>query len=234
MGDLALQLVPEMVGLAVTPAAVIACLVLLGSSHPARNVATMASVVLCVYAVFSLAVLTAGRAAGTASEPTEARGWVSIAAGALFVVGGLLSWWSARQPAVAGHPPSTGAPSRTDAQPGWATALRDPSLRSVALVALALAVINPNVAILASGLGAVLTADVSLGGQLVGVALLLAASVVDFVVPALAFALSGQRGRRMLDTATRWLLAHNRPIGIVVLLGFGILFVSRGVGQLAG
>ena len=50
----------------------------------------------------------------------------------------------------------------------------------------------------------------------------------------LVFVLAGARGRGWLESATRWLLAHNRVIGIVVLLVFGVLFVGRGLAQVAG
>lgn len=83
-------------------------------------------------------------------------------------------------------------------------------------------------------MGIVVTADVGLGSQVGGVALLLAASMIDFVVPVLVFVAAGERGRGWLRSATSWLLAHNHVIGIVVLLAFGVLFAGRGLAQVTG
>ena len=221
--DLVATLAPEMLGLAVTPAAVIASLLLLGSSHPYRNVACLAGVFLAVYGAICVAVLAAGRAADTSAEdPSAAHGRAGLLVGLLFLAGGLGSWL--RKPRVA---PGTAVPL-----PGWAERLRDPSVRLVLGVGLVLAVLNPNVAILASGLTLLVARD-SGSDELVGVALLLAGSMVDFVLPALAFAISGERGRDRLRAATRWLIVHNHVIGIVVLVAFGLLFVGRGLAQIA-
>lgn len=222
MWELAAQLVPEMLGLAITPAAVIASLLLLGSSRPFRNVAALATPFLAVYGALSVAALVVGQASDTGGDdPSSTRGWVSLAVGAVMMTAGVASW---RRPPHPGH----------TSEPGWVSRLRDPSLRLVLGAGLLLAVVNPNVAILASGLGIVVTSDRSLGVQAGGVALLLAASLLDFVAPTLVFVLAGQRGRGWLRSATGWLLGHNHVIGIGVLLVFGLLLVGRGVGQLTG
>ncbi|SDD60041.1 Sap, sulfolipid-1-addressing protein [Nocardioides lianchengensis] len=219
--ELATQLVPEMLGLLVTPAAVVACLLLLGSSHPFRNVAALAGSFLAVYAGVSVLVLALGEAAGTTTDdPSTARGGISLGAGVLFLAAGAWSW---------AH-----SPARTGSPPGWVVRLRDPAPRLVVGAGLLLAAVNPNIAILASGLGIVLTSDAGTGARLGGVGLLLAASMLDFAVPTLVFVVAGRRGRRWLRDATGWLLAHNRAIGVVVLVAFGLLFVGRGLAQLAG
>lgn len=261
-----MHLVPEMLGLAVTPAAVIACLLLLGSSHPARNVSALASVFFAAYAAFAAAVLVAGHAAeADGASQAMVRGWASLTVGVLFLAGAVYSHWHARRrPAAAllakveakqsgdgasrGSRPAPGspdpptdrdAPAGTDGtdgtdEPAWAGMLRDPPLKLVATAGLLIAVLNPNVAILVSGLGIVLTAEVPTSQQAFGVAFLLAASMVDFAVPVLIFVMAGKAGRAWLQTVTAWLLAHNHVIGIVVLAAFGTLFTVRGIEQLLG
>lgn len=232
MWELAGQLLPEMVGLAVTPAAVVACLLLLGSSHPYRNVVALAVPFLAVYGVLSVAALAAGRAADAASDdPSTTRGWMSIVVGVIFLAVAVMSWLRPRLQSAAGAA-SARATHRADTEePVWVSRLRDPSVGLVLAAGLLLAVVNPNVAILVSGLGIVVTADVRLSAQISGIVLLLAASMIDFVVPLLVFVLAGERGRGWLRTATGWLLAHNHVISIVVLLAFGVLFVGRGLAQ---
>lgn len=232
MWELVGQLLPEMVGLAVTPAAIVACLLLLGSPHPFRNVVALAAPFLAVYGLLAAIALAVGRTAGTASEdPSTIRGWISLVVGVLFLGTAAISWFRPVRRSVG--PRSKGAmTSGSDAQPEWISRLRDPSVPLVLGVGLLLALVNPNIAILLSGLGIVITADTTLGTQVVGVVLLLAASMVDFVVPMIVFVLAGERGRNWLRSATRWLLAHNRVIGIVVLIVFGVLFVGRGLAQI--
>lgn len=234
MAQLAGQLLPEMIGLAVTPAAVVACLLLLGSSHPFRNVILLAAPFLAFYGLLAVIALAVGQTADAGSDdPSTVRGWISLVVGVLFLAAAAVSWFRPVRQSVS--PRSAGAVGpATTAEPGWVSRLRDPSSRLVLGAGALLAVVNPNVAILVSGLGIVVTADEPLGVQAGGVTLLLAASMVDFVVPALVFALAGERSRRWLDSATRWLLAHNRVIGIVVLIVFGVLFVGRGLAQIAG
>ncbi len=234
MWELAGQLLPEMVGLAVTPAAVVACLLLLGSSHPYRNVVALAVPFLAVYGVLSIVALVVGQATDAASDdPSTTRGWLSIVLGGIFLALAARSWLRSQQRPVEDAPSGRGTHRAAIAEPAWASRLRDPSVGLVLGAGLLVAVVNPNVAILASGLGIVVTADVSLGVQLGGVALLLAASMIDFVVPMLVFVAAGERGRRWLRDATSWLLAHDRAIGIIVLLVFGVMFVGRGIAQVA-
>lgn len=235
MWELAGQLLPEMVGLAVTPAAIVACLLLLGSSHPFRNVGALALPFLAVYGVLSAVALVAGRAADAASgDPSTTRGWMSVVVGTIFLAVAARSWLRPLRRPVEAAPSAPGTHRAATAGPGWVSRLRDPSVGLVLGAGLLLAIVNPNVAILASGLGIVVTADVNLGAQLGGIVLLLAASMIDFVLPMLVFVVAGERGRRWLRDATGWLLAHDRVIGIVVLIVFGVLFVGRGLVQVAG
>lgn len=235
MWELAGQLLPEMVGLAVTPAAVVACLLLLGSSHPYRNVLALAAPFLAVYGVLSVAALAAGRAADAASdEPSPVRGWLSIAVGVIFLVVAVMSWLRPRLRSAAGARAAGATHRAAMEEPGWVSGLRDPSVGLALVAGLVLAVVNPNVAILVSGLGIVVTADVRLSAQISGIVLLLAASMIDFALPVLVFVAAGERGRGWLRSATKWLLAHNHVIGIVVLIAFGVLFVGRGLAQVTG
>lgn len=235
MWELAGQLLPEMVGLAVTPAAVAACLLLLGSSHPYRNVVALAVPFLAVYGVLSIIALVAGQVTDAASDdPSTTRGWLSIVVGVIFLALAARSWLRSQQRPADGASSARGSHRAAIAEPAWASRLRDPSVGLVLVAGLLVAVVNPNMAILASGLGIVVTAEASLGVQLGGIALLLAASMIDFVVPMLVFVAAGERGRGWLRDATSWLLAHDRAIGIIVVLAFGVLFVGRGIALVTG
>lgn len=270
MWELLVQLAPEMLGLMATPAAVIGCLLLLGSSHPVRNVLLLAGIFLAVYALLSAVIILAvgmTPAPPSGSSSSSLRAWISLVVGLLFLFGGILSAVRGRhtdrnagvstEPRITDQPPTgepdgtavgtapplragavgTSAPAFTSehvAPPAWIGRLVDPSAGFVIFAALVLAIANPNIAILASALGTILTAEVSLGGVAVAVLILLLSSMIDFIVPSILFAVSGPHGRERLRSATAWLILHNHTIGVVVLVGFGLLFTGRGFGQLTG
>lgn len=227
MADLLAQLVPEIVGLAVTPAAIVACLLLLGSDRPYRNVAVFGGTVLAVYAALGAVVLVAGRAAELhqTDDPGAVRGWIGLVVGVLFLAGGVV--------AALRRPPA-GAGGGGDEVPGWARRLAAPTVPVLVGSAVVLALVNPNVAIFLSGLGMVTTADVTVGEQVAGVLILVVASVLDYLVPTVLYAATGIPGRRRLHAMRTWLVRNNRVIGAVVLLVFGVLFTVRGLAQLLG
>lgn len=90
MGELLAQLVPEIIGLAATPAAIVACLLLLGSHRPYRNVAVFGGTVLVLYSILGAIALAAGRSTGAQAteEATTVRDWIGLVVGLLFLVGG--------------------------------------------------------------------------------------------------------------------------------------------------
>jgi hypothetical protein len=222
MAELLVQLVPEVIGLAATPAAIVACLLLLGSHRPYRNVAVFGGTVLVVYGVLGAAALAVGRATGThdTDDPATVRGWIGLVVGVLFLVGGVV--------AVVRRPPPR-PEGAEDQVPAWARRLASPTPLTLAGVATVLALLNPNVAIFVSGVGSVITADVPLGQQAVGVLVLVLASVLDYVLPTVFYAVTGLPGRRQLHAVRAWLLRHDRAIGAAVLLVFGAMFTIRAV-----
>ncbi|WP_459984117.1 GAP family protein [Nocardioides sp. AN3] len=227
MGDLVAALLPALLGLLATPAAIIACLVLLETRRPVLNVSVFALMFLLVYGALSFAVLGSGRlgerlGGPSGEDPATVRGWTSGLLGVLFLALGAVILLR-------------DAPEPHDAEPvpGWVRRLRDPSVRSVMTLGLALAVLNPHIAILGVGLGVVLTADISPTGQMVGVTLLLAASMMDFVVPPIAYALGGPAAGSRLREATAWMVLHTRLLSALVLVLLGLLFSLHGLAQLA-
>lgn len=103
-----------------------------------------------------------------------------------------------------------------------------PTLVGVAVV---LALVNPNVAIFFSGVGAVVAADISVGEQALGILVLVLASVLDYVLPTVFYTVTGLPGRHRLHAMRTWLVRHDRAVGAVVLLVFGVMFTVRGIVQ---
>lgn len=225
MGELLAQLVPEIIGLAATPAAIVACLLLLGSHRPYRNVAVFGGTVLVLYSVLGAVALAAGRSvdAQEAEDATTVRDWIGLVVGVLFLVAGIIA--VARRPA----PRLEGA---AEQMPAWARKLASPRPATLVGVAVVLALVNPNVAIFFSGVGSVLAADVSVGEQVLGILVLVLASVLDYVLPTVFYAVTGLPGRHRLRAMRSWLVRHDRAVGAAVLLVFGTMFTLRGLTQL--
>lgn len=224
MGELLAQLVPEIIGLAATPAAIVACLLLLGSHRPYRNVAVFGGTVLVLYSILGAIALAAGRSTGAQAteEATTVRDWIGLVVGLLFLVGGVLT--VVRRPA----PRPEGAAEQL---PAWARKLASPNVPTLVGVAVVLALVNPNVAIFFSGVGAVVAADISVGEQALGILVLVLASVLDYVLPTVFYTVTGLPGRHRLHAMRTWLVRHDRAVGAVVLLVFGVMFTVRGIVQ---
>ena len=230
MGDVLAALAPEIIGLAVTPAAIVACLLLLGSARPYRNVVVFGGTVLVVYAVLGAVALVVGRASSAheTDAPGTVRGWIGLVVGVLFLAGGVAA--VVRRPATR----RAGDASTGEELPAWARGLASPRVPVLVGSAVVLALVNPNVAIYVSGLGSVVTADVTPGVQVVAVLVLVVAAVLDYVVPTVVYAVTGLPGRRQLHAVRAWLVRNDRMIGAAVLLVFGVVFMVRGLVRLLG
>jgi Sap, sulfolipid-1-addressing protein len=215
-GEFLTGLLPAAVGLLVTPAAIIGCVLLLQSKRPVANAGAFAAGFLADYLVVAGAALLggAGRQDPTAAA-TDVKNWISLLVGALFLLGGLAGL--RRRPA------------RSAAAPKWMTELENAGPRRAFLSGVALSLVNPNVFILLSGLSVVTAADVSPGVAVLGTVVLLVGCALDFVIPVGLFVLLGERARQALDVTRAWMLRHSRALGTGVLLVFGVLFLVRGL-----
>ena len=227
MAELLAQLVPEILGLAATPAAIVACLLLLGSHRPYRNVTVFGGTVLVLYSLLGAVAIVAGRSvdAHEAAEATTVRDWIGLVVGLLFLIVGVLT--------VVRRPPPR-PEGAAEQLPPWACKLASPQPATLVGVAVVLALVNPNVAIFFSGVEAVVAADVSAGTQAVGVLVLVLASVLDYVLPTVFYAVTGLPGRHRLHAMRSWLVRHDRAVGAAVLLVFGTMFTVRGIAQVFG
>lgn len=210
-----LELLPSIVGLALTPAAVAGCILLLQSDHPLPNALSFAAAFLVSYGALSVIVLAIGTTVEPTDDTTSARAVVSITVGALFLLLGLVML--------------THHPRHPDEPPHWVGLLARCTPPTAFLAGGILAVANPNLFLLLSGLGVVATATDTAGAALLGAAALLGGVAVDLVVPIGLFLVFGASMRARLDAARRWMVAHDRQLSLVILFGFGGLFAAKGL-----
>ncbi|WP_054812861.1 GAP family protein [Nocardia arizonensis] len=218
MGELFWQLLPEMIGLLVTPAAVVGCVLLLQSGNAVRNAYIFGAAFLLVYSQIGVAGLLGGAGEPHAASPAVAH-WVGLLVGLLFLAIG--AWLLLRRPVRGGRPP------------GWAGELGSAVTRKAFAVGLVLAVLNPNLLIMLSGVSVIAGSGVGVGGAIGATALLLFCAALDFLIPIGMYILLGVRARAVLDVVKRWMVVHDRLLAVCVFVGFGLLFTGRGLVALA-
>jgi len=217
MGQLLVDLLPEMIGLLVTPAAIVGVVLLLQSARPVPNALAFAAGFMTVYVIVSVFAVIGGASSGSGTPNTELKDWVGAAVGALFLVLAIVALARSR---------------RAKGPPKWMSQLESCTPRIAFLAGLGLAVLNPNLFILLSGLSAVGAAGLPIGPSLVGVLALLLFCLLDFALPLGAYLLFGDRARAVLDRTKAWMLAHDTALSVGVLLVFGVVFLVRGVSDL--
>lgn len=213
MGGLFGQLLPEMLGLLVTPAAVVGCVLLLQSGRAVRNAFAFGAAFLLVYLQIAVAGLLGG-AGDRHATPSAVAHWVGFLVGLLFL--GIGAWLLLRPPVRAGPP-------------RWLTELESAGARRAFAVGLVLAVLNPNLFIMLSGVSVIASSGAGAAASVGASLLLLLSAALDFLIPIGMYVLLGVRARTALDNAKRWMVANDRMLAIGVLLVFGLLFTGRGL-----
>jgi hypothetical protein len=76
-------------------------------------------------------------------------------------------------------------------------------------------------------------ADVSGGEEALATLFTLAVVLVFYYGPALVYAATPGRSARILGAMTEWIMSHGKAVEIVVGIGFGAVFLWKGIGGLA-
>ncbi len=221
MADLLVALLPEMTGLVVTPGAIAGCILLLHSRRPVGNALAFGGAFFAVYALIAISALLGG-ASDPGSTSKDVSHGTGLVVGLLFLLAGL--WVLFRRPAdrVRTEPPK------------MLRELESSGPQRAFVIGIALAVLNPNLFLMMSGMSAISSSNASPSAALGATALLLLAASLDFLVPIAVYVIAGHRAQRWLDATQIWMIRNSRPMTLAVLFGFGALFAVRGIVDLAG
>jgi len=211
------QLLPEMIGLMITPLAIAGTILLLQTKRPLANAVFFGTAFVLLYTVLSIFALVGGKQAPDDGD-THTAGVLSVITAVVFLLAGAVMLIRRPKP-------------RTDA-PAWVRALEECTPVKAFLVGLGAAFLNPNVIILLAGLSIVVNTAGSTGERILGMLLLVGSSMLDFVIPIALFVAFRKRATSGLETAKRWTVAHTRVITIAMFFGLGLLFLVRGIGKL--
>ncbi|CAM2989738.1 GAP family protein [Prescottella defluvii] len=212
-----LQLMPEFAGMAVTPAAIAGCVLLLQTKRPLANAVAFFAAFMIAYTAIGIAALIGGATHDSVRSGTVSH-WAGLAVGVVFLTFGVVQVVRKRAP--------------SDTGPEWMQQLSEAKPRGAFLMGAALSVVNPNLAIMISGMSVIAASDTTVAAAVTGTVLLLLAAGLDFLVPIGIFVVLGDRAKSGLAAVKRWMIAHDRAIGIAVFFGFGGLFVGRALAAL--
>ena len=217
--DVLIPLVATGLGVALSPVAVIAAILLVSSGGRGKGAAFVAGWVggLCLVAVVVVALEDAIAAAGAAGP-----GWigpaVSLAAGVLLLVYGVLR--------LTLHP----GPGDDDPAPGWMTALESAGTgRAFGTGALFAAVKPKNLVLTLAAATTIAEAGSSIGASAASLVVYLVVASASVAAPLVVAVALGTRSDAVLARWKAWLTAHNATIVVAVLVVFGVLLAWKGV-----
>lgn len=214
MGDMLVELMPSMLGLIITPAAIAAGILLLGTSRPFANALSFVAGFAAVYSIISVIVVSV---AATRTEPlltTKTKGIIEIVVGLVLLGLAVVTIRGRHQ-----------RPAR-EAKKGFLSRLSDATPPFAFGAGATLATLNPNIPILIAGLAVVAASDT---GHVIGAVLLVLASVLGILMALLWRLLMPETAARYLERVKLWIGAHERAINVAMLVVFGTAFVVKGL-----
>ncbi|WP_420880339.1 GAP family protein [Rhodococcus sp. (in: high G+C Gram-positive bacteria)] len=214
MDELILQLLPELAGMAVTPAAIAGCVLLLQTKRALANAFAFFTAFMIAYTAIGIAALLGGATHDTSRSGSVSH-WAGLAVGLIFIAFGVGQLIRRRSP--------------SDTGPEWMQQLSNAKPRGAFIMGAALSIVNPNLAIMISGMTVIAAADTTPGTAVFGTVLLLLAAALDFLVPIGVYLAFGDRAKSALSAVKEWMITHERPLTLTVFFGFGALFVVRNV-----
>lgn len=214
MSELALELVPLALAIALSPFPLVPVVLLLLTARPLANgggfLAGWFGGLVALAAVFTV---VAGAVELWDEAPTWAA-WTRLALGLILIALGVRAWLTRGGSVEA---------------PAWMSALGDYTPLRAARLGLLLAVANPKVLLLVLAGGVAIGSAASGTGRSAAAVLLfaiLAASTV--ALPVVLRLVLGERIVGPLQSARGWLVAHNDAVVAVVVVVIGVMVASKG------
>jgi hypothetical protein len=224
MGGAIGEMLPLAIGIAISPLAIVAVILILTTPQARTNGPAFLGGWLLALAVVGGVALVATDAADSA-DSSGPRTIVALVKIGLGVVLFFLAWRGFR---------NRPKPGEDAPLPKWMAALdRFTPVRSLAVGAL-FGGVKPKNLILAAAAAAGIAGSGLGGAQQVVVLLLmiLLASIAIIVPVTVYFLLGAEKAARVLDGWKTWLQANNSTVMIVLFVVFGVVLVGKGIGEL--
>jgi threonine/homoserine/homoserine lactone efflux protein len=214
---------PEAVGVALSPLPVSAAILLLLGPTPVRR--TLGMIVGWVAGIVVVICIATIALAGTATDDSGATssgiGWGKVALGAGLVVLAGRSW--RKRPSDGGEP----------VLPRWMSAIDSLGPARAAGAGLVLAALNPKNLLLGVAAGtSVAAADLGAGEDVVVIVVYTVIAASTIVLPVVVYLLARESAASRLESARAWLVDHNAVVVSVVLVLMGAKVLGDGLGIL--
>lgn len=221
MGELILNVLPYglAAALAAPIVAVVTAVILAKSERPLLSAWTFTAGAAALDIVYTVALLTVANASG-AFEGGSSKGGaiVDVILGAIFLALGVQ--------AVFSHESPEKDATRRERVDRAASA----GLRGMLITGVVAQVINIDaMAVFAGAIKEAAESSVSTLEAAVALMVALAVMLIPYYAPAIVYGLSPERGGKALRGMNEWLLSHSKGLEIVVGLGFGMIFLSKGI-----
>jgi threonine/homoserine/homoserine lactone efflux protein len=203
-------------------AAVVSALVLGQAKRPVGGALFFVAGALALDVVVSVVLLGIFEASGKFTEGADIGAWIDAILGGIFVLIGVFAIFQ------------TESPEKTAARRARIERLTSSGPARLLLLGVAVQIVNSDsLAVLGGGLKEVAIADVSVAGEVVGVAWVLLLMLLPYYVPVVMYAVAPQRASVLLRSFSDWLFEHSRVVEIVTGLVLGGLFLWKGLAALA-
>jgi threonine/homoserine/homoserine lactone efflux protein len=224
VGDAIGDILPLAVGVAISPAPIIAIVLMLGTPRARSNGSAFAAGWIAGLTVVGAAVLVLanGNATSDSGEPATWANVLKLVLGALFVLLAARTWRT--RPAA----------GREAELPGWMRAIDSFGVGKALGAGALLSAVNPkNLALGVAAATAIAETGIS-GGQAAGaLAAFVAIGSLTILAPLVIYFALGKRSAAILDGMKAWLAAHNAAIMTVLLLVLGAKLIGDAISGLS-
>ncbi|MDJ0359830.1 GAP family protein [Rhodococcus sp. H29-C3] len=219
MGTVLGDLLPLVIGIAVSPVPIIAAiLMLLGKRAGIASISFAIGWIAGIVLATTIFVLLGGAATGSEDGPSTTSSWIKLVIGVLLLGVGIRQWR---------------ARGGEHVTPKWMSAIDDMTAVKAFGVGFALAAINPKNLLMCIAAGVTIGgATLDSGQTVVAVAVFSVLSASTVAVPVIAYQIAAQRLEAPLASLKEWLQANNTAVMSVLILVISAVLIGKGMGGL--
>ena len=212
------EILPLAIGIAVSPVAIIAAILMLFSKRAgSASSGFLSGWVLGIAVVTGVFTALAGTLQ-TGGEPSAAVSWIKIGLGVLLLLVGIRQW--------------RGRGGQHD-NPKWMAAIDEFTFVKSLGLGVLLSAVNPKNLIMSIGAGvAIGSAAMSVGNDVVAIVVFTAIAASTVAIPVIAYAVAAEKIRGPLDVLRAWLQANNATVMATLILVIGTVLIGKGISGL--
>lgn len=212
------DILPLALGIAISPIPIIAAILMLFSANAgSTSTGFLIGWIVGIVGIVTLFTVISGSLTSGGDQQSGVS-WTKVGLGALLLVVGLRQW--------RGRHDEHGTPK-------WMAAIDSMKFPTALGLGFALSAINPKNLLMGVAAGvAIGSAGLTVGQDIVVIAVFTGIAACTVAVPVIAHALAKDRMRAPLDRAKTWLQENNATVMSVLILVIGVTLIGKGIGGL--